>query len=64
MLTLIKNGDIHTPKSTGMGHAVIAGEQIVYLGSDLPTLPSSLLAEVIDVATIGVHWCQLPGSFR
>lgn len=49
MLTLIKNGDIHTPYSIGIGHAVIAGEQIVYLGSDLPTLPSSLLAEVIDV---------------
>ncbi|WP_171173399.1 beta-aspartyl-peptidase [Ruegeria sp. HKCCD8929] len=49
MLTVIKNANIHAPDPIGIGHVVIAGERIVYLGAELPEVASPLQAEVIDV---------------
>lgn len=48
MLKLIKNARIHAPDPLGIGHIVIAGERIVYLGSARPDLPDLLEAEVFD----------------
>ena len=49
MLKLIKNADIYTPASLGLGHLVIGGEQIVFAGAELPALDARLLSETIDL---------------
>ena len=49
MLTLIKNCTIHTPDPIGVGHVLVAGERIVYLGADLPNLTEPLKVDIIDV---------------
>ncbi|MDA5093698.1 beta-aspartyl-peptidase [Aliiroseovarius sp. KMU-50] len=48
MLKLIKNALIHAPDPLGIGHIVIAGERIVYLGSTMPDLPDLFETEVFD----------------
>jgi beta-aspartyl-dipeptidase (metallo-type) len=45
---LIKNAHLHTPDPVGIGHVLVAGERIVYLGSALPDLPDLLDIDVFD----------------
>jgi beta-aspartyl-dipeptidase (metallo-type) len=45
---LIKNAQLHTPDPVGIGHVLVAGERIVYLGSALPDLPDLLDIDVFD----------------
>ena len=49
MLTLIKNADIHTPDSIGIGHLLIGGERILYAGNELPEIDPALLSESQDL---------------
>lgn len=48
MFKLIKNAQLHTPDPVGIGHVLVAGERIVYLGSALPDLPDLLEIDVFD----------------
>lgn len=48
MFKLIKNAHLHTPDPVGIGHVLVAGERIVYLGSALPDLPDLLDIDVFD----------------
>ncbi|WP_371170823.1 beta-aspartyl-peptidase [Aliiroseovarius sp. 2305UL8-7] len=48
MLKLIKNALIHAPNRLGIGHIVVAGERIVYLGSTMPDLPDLFDVEIFD----------------
>ena len=48
MFKLIKNAQLHTPDPVGIGHVLVAGERIVYLGSALPDLPDLLDIDVFD----------------
>lgn len=49
MLTLIKNAALYTPDPIGIGHIVIAGERIVYIGADLPDIGAPIQTNIIDV---------------
>lgn len=49
MLKIVKNCNIHAPDPLGIGHVVVAGERIVYVGADLPELPAPLKVDIIDV---------------
>lgn len=49
MLKLIKNADLYLPEHFGIGHLLIAGQQIVYLGQTLPELGGGLQFEEFDL---------------
>ncbi|MCP5073892.1 MAG: beta-aspartyl-peptidase [Rhodobacteraceae bacterium] len=49
MLTLIKNAEIFAPTPVGVGHILIAGERIAYIGAEQPELPAPLQVRVLDV---------------
>ncbi|MCK0103839.1 beta-aspartyl-peptidase [Pseudohalocynthiibacter sp. F2068] len=49
MLKLIKNANVFNPDPLGLCHILLAGEKIVYIGSDLPDLDSRLGVEILDV---------------
>jgi len=49
MLKLIKNADIYSPAPLGVGHLLIGGEQILYVGGTLPAVDASLLSETLDL---------------
>lgn len=49
MLTLLTNANIFSPAPLGLGNILIAGERIIYMGSELPVLPSPLDVSVHDV---------------
>ncbi|MEM1263734.1 MAG: beta-aspartyl-peptidase [Pseudomonadota bacterium] len=48
MLHLIKNAQLFTPEPQGVGHVLVAGERIVYVGSEAPDIGRNLLASEID----------------
>lgn len=49
MLQLIKNANLYLPQSIGIGHIVVVGKTIAYIGSDLPELPSWTDCQITDV---------------
>ena len=49
MLKLIKNADIYSPESLGIGHLLVGGDRILYLGAELPDVAASLLEETLDL---------------
>ncbi len=49
MLKLIKNADIYLPDHYGLGHVLVAGRQIAYVGQSLPALGSELAVETFDL---------------
>lgn len=49
MLKLIKNADLYLPEHFGIGHLLIAGQQVVYLGQVLPELGTALKVETFDL---------------
>jgi len=49
MLKLIKNANIYSPAPLGVGHLLIGGEQILYVGGTLPAVDASLLSETLDL---------------
>jgi beta-aspartyl-dipeptidase (metallo-type) len=48
MIQLLRNLDVFAPEPLGVNHLVVAGEQIVWLGPELPELPAALRVETID----------------
>jgi len=48
MLRLLRNLHIFAPEPLGVNHLLVAGGRIVWLGPDLPDLPSALDVEVRD----------------
>jgi beta-aspartyl-dipeptidase (metallo-type) len=49
MLTLIKNADIYAPAPLGVGHLLLGGGKVLYVGKKLPALDASLLADTLDL---------------
>ena len=49
MLTLIKNADIYAPEPLGIGHLLLGGGKVLYVGRQLPAVDSSLLADTVDL---------------
>lgn len=49
MLTLIKNADIHTPRSIGIGHVLTGGGKVLYVGGEEPEIDKCLLSETLDL---------------
>lgn len=50
MLQLLLNADLYAPDHLGVRHLLVAGGRIVWIGTDLVTLPPALGAQVVDVA--------------
>lgn len=48
MLQLLRNADIFAPEPIGVNHLLVAGGQIVWLGSAAPQLPAALGASEVD----------------
>ncbi|MEO0365863.1 MAG: beta-aspartyl-peptidase, partial [Pseudomonadota bacterium] len=48
MIHLIKNAQIYAPEPLGLGHVLVAGGRIAYVGQNLPEIGASLLASSID----------------
>jgi len=42
VLELLVNADVYSPEHLGLRHLLIAGERIVWIGTDLPQFPKSL----------------------
>jgi beta-aspartyl-dipeptidase (metallo-type) len=49
VLTLLENADIHAPGSLGIGHLLVGGGKLLYLGSGRPELDSRLLSQRLDL---------------
>jgi len=49
MLTLIKNADIYSPEPMGIGHLLLGGGKVLYVGRQLPAVDASLLADTLDL---------------
>jgi beta-aspartyl-dipeptidase (metallo-type) len=45
MLSLLLNADLHDPSPRGRAHLLVAGETIVWIGTDRPSLPRGLAHE-------------------
>ncbi len=45
---LVRNAQLYTPEPRGIGHVLVAGERVVYLGADLPDIGPSLLTSDTD----------------
>ena len=50
LLKLIKNAELFAPVPMGVGHILIAGDRIAYIGPDLPDISDPLQVEVFDAA--------------
>lgn len=50
MLTLITNANLFDPEPLGMGHILVAGESIVFMGHEEPVLRAPLEVDVIDAS--------------
>ncbi len=50
MLQLLLNADLYTPDHLRVRHLLVAGERIVWIGTDLVSLPAALGAQVTDLA--------------
>lgn len=49
MFHLIKNANLFSPEAVGLCHLVIAGEKILHIDTEVPTLDSRFEVEIIDV---------------
>ncbi|MEL6868343.1 MAG: beta-aspartyl-peptidase [Pseudomonadota bacterium] len=47
---LIRNAQLYCPEPAGIGHVLVAGERMVYVGKDAPEIGASLLVSDIDAA--------------
>ena len=50
MFTLIKNAEIYSPEPLGLGHLLLGGGKVLYLGAGLPAVDASLLGSTLDLA--------------
>lgn len=49
MLTLLTNADVFAPEPLGLRHILIAGDRIVHVGNEIPSLDDSLDTEIVDL---------------
>lgn len=49
MLTLLLNADLHCPDARGVGHVLVGGGKLLYLGAERPDLDPRLGAETLDL---------------
>ncbi|MGB1049416.1 MAG: hypothetical protein ACPG3U_07010 [Rhodothermales bacterium] len=49
MLTLIRNAHVFAPEDQGLCHVLVAGDRIVYVGTDVPDLDRRLGIDDMDV---------------
>jgi len=49
MFTLIKNADVYSPEPLGIGHLLLGGGKVLYLGAELPQVDASLLSDTRDL---------------
>ncbi len=49
MIKLIKNADIYAPRRLGIGHLLVGGERVLYLGAELPVIDDALLEQTLDL---------------
>ena len=49
LMQLILNADVHAPESLGVQQLLLGGGKVLWIGTDLPALPSQLQVEAIDL---------------
>jgi beta-aspartyl-dipeptidase (metallo-type) len=49
VLRLLLNADLYAPDARGLQHLLVAGERVVWIGSERPELPRALGVEVTDL---------------
>jgi beta-aspartyl-dipeptidase (metallo-type) len=49
MLKLIRNADVHAPEPLGIRQLLLGGGKILWIGDELPALPTALAVETIDL---------------
>ena len=49
MLELLINAQVYAPEAVGLRHLLVAGGRIVWMGTDLPTLPKALETRISDL---------------
>jgi beta-aspartyl-dipeptidase (metallo-type) len=49
MLTLIENANIYTPDPLGIGHVLVGGGKVLYVGAEKPALDAGLLSQRLDL---------------
>ena len=47
-LVLLENADLHAPEPLGIGHVLVAGGQIAWIGHERLVLPAALAVERVD----------------
>lgn len=50
MIHLLRNAEVYAPEPRGLQDVLVAGDRIVWIGDDLPPLPSELEPEETDLA--------------
>lgn len=48
-LLLVRNARIFAPEPLGVAHVLLGGGKVLWIGADLPTLPTTLAVETIDL---------------
>jgi len=48
-LSLLRNANVFAPEPLGMRHLLLGGGRVLWLGTDVPDLPSTLAATTIDL---------------
>jgi beta-aspartyl-dipeptidase (metallo-type) len=48
-MELLRNVDLYDPQPRGLVNLLVAGERVVWIGADLPPLPSALEVETVDL---------------
>lgn len=49
MLTLILNADLFCPDARGMGHLLLGGERVLWMGTERPNIDKALISETMDL---------------
>ena len=57
MLTLLSNCELYDPTPRGRAHLLVAGERVVWIGSERPALPAGLGVDEVDLQ----HRRVIPG---
>jgi len=47
-LVLLENADLYSPEPLGIGHVLVAGERIAWIGHERLVLPAALAVERVD----------------
>ena len=49
MLTLLLNADVYCPEARGVGHVLVGGGKLLYIGTERPDLDPVLGTETLDL---------------